>query len=181
MILERQQSGEIEQRAGRGVSLALLDACHLQAELDILANRQPGEQRVLLEHDAAVRARFGDRLAVEPGLAKRRLDETGDDAEQGRLAATRRPDQRDEFARLYVERHAFDGHDLAVVCAERDAHVANVDEALVGFGLHHCHRHRLLPGANASQGIMRTPTMRMIPLQASPSTPIVIMPSTIAG
>ena len=43
------------------------------------------------------------------------------------------------------------------------------------------HGHRLLPDAKASHGIKRTPTIRMMPLHARPRTPIVIMPSMIAG
>src|SRR6185436_7673975 len=41
MILEREQSGKIEQRARGDVALALAFARHLQPELDVLAHREP--------------------------------------------------------------------------------------------------------------------------------------------
>ena len=46
-------------------------ALHLEPELDVLAHRHPGEQRVLLEHHAAVGARAGDRLRRRASPARR--------------------------------------------------------------------------------------------------------------
>ena len=59
---------------------------------------QPGKQRVVLEHHAAVAARAGDRVVVDATLARRWLLEAGDDAQQRRLAAARGADQADELA-----------------------------------------------------------------------------------
>ena len=129
----------------------------------------------MLEHHATVGTRLGDLLAVDPGFAAGRRHEAGNDGENGRLAAARGADQRYELAGLHVETDVLDGDHLVVVGAEDDAHVADVDKAFFNRA------HFLLPGAKASQGIMRMPHSLMIPLQTSPRTPIVIMPSTIAG
>ena len=76
---------------------------------------------------------------------------------------------------------SLDRLDRAVVAPKIDAHVADVDETLVDVVGCVDDGHRLLPGAKASHGITRTPTKRMMPLHTRPSTPIVIMPSTISG
>src|SRR5262249_13176894 len=59
-------------------------------------HREPREQRVGLEHHAAIAARPVDRPAVERHRAGRGLGEAGDDAQQGRLAAARGPEDADE-------------------------------------------------------------------------------------
>ena len=50
----------------------------LQPEFDVLAGGAPREQRVLLEHDAAIQARPGNGLAVQQDLARRRLGEAAE-------------------------------------------------------------------------------------------------------
>ena len=58
-----------------------LERCELEAEQQVLDHREMREQRVALEHDAAIRVRLRpDRLAVDQQLAARRLL----DAEQHR-------------------------------------------------------------------------------------------------
>src|SRR4030081_2009627 len=63
-------------------------------------HRAPGQQAVVLEHKDAVAAWAVPRTAVEQNLARARGLETGDDAQERGLAATRRPDQRDELPTL---------------------------------------------------------------------------------
>ncbi len=104
LILEREQTGKTEQRAGGGLALAALHALHLQAELDVLAHRLPGEQRVLLKHHAAVGARSRDRIAVDGDFAAGRLEKAGDRVEQRGFSAARWADDRNEFAGIDVDR-----------------------------------------------------------------------------
>ena len=74
------------------------DAGDLEAERHVLGDRPPREQRVALEHDAAIGPRSDDEGAVDPHLAGRRLVEPGDDVEQRRLAAARGAEQAHELA-----------------------------------------------------------------------------------
>ena len=66
--------------------------CALVAEIDVLADRQVEQQRLLLEHHADAHAvRVGgvgqpDRLAVEQDLARVGLVDAGEDAHQRRFA-----------------------------------------------------------------------------------------------
>ena len=76
--------------------LGARQAALAQAEADVLEHRQPGEERVALEHHAAVGARAFDAPAVEQHLAGGRLVEPGDDAQQRALAAARGAEDGDE-------------------------------------------------------------------------------------
>ena len=64
-----QLRAQIEKLARRDVSFVRVRARHLETELNVLAHRQPGKQRVLLEDDTAFRAGLGDRHVIEPRLA----------------------------------------------------------------------------------------------------------------
>jgi hypothetical protein len=111
---------EADQRqllVGEPVALDAADAAHAQAERDVVAHREPGHQRVLLEHHAAIRTGPDDRPAVEQDLAARRQQEAGDAVEQRRLAAARRAEGDQEVAvahrqvhrRQRLQRAALDG------------------------------------------------------------------------
>ncbi len=65
----------------------------------------PREQRRRLGHEAdlLVASGLGRRHAVDDDLARRRLFEAGDQAQQGGLAAARRPEERDRLAVTDVE------------------------------------------------------------------------------
>src|SRR5262249_45833723 len=78
-------------------------AAHLEAVIDVLRDRQPGEQRVFLEHDAAVDAGTGDGLAADLDYAAVGGNESAQDVKQRALAAARRPDDRDELALRHVD------------------------------------------------------------------------------
>jgi hypothetical protein len=80
------------------------------------------EQRVILEHDARAAARrheMVDRLAVEQHAAFRLGDEARDDAQQRRLPAAARPEQRHELSARDVEVDAVDRRDVARSDASR--------------------------------------------------------------
>ena len=67
-----------------------------------------GEDHRLLRHHGELRAQFGrieagDVDAVEQDAAGRRIEETQQQLEHGRLAGAGRPDQRHDFARLHRE------------------------------------------------------------------------------
>ena len=79
-------------------------ALSAQAEGDIVPHGEPGEARILLKHDAdAVRHRALDLGAVADNRAARRRREARQNIEQGRLAAARRPNHREELAALDIE------------------------------------------------------------------------------
>ena len=86
-----------------GAALVSADALEGEAERDVLPDRQPGEERGVLEDQRALRRRRGDRLAVEAHLAGRRLLETGDQIEQRALAAAGGPEKDDELAGRHLE------------------------------------------------------------------------------
>ena len=112
MLLERGEAGETEQRARGALALAERGMpLHLQAELDVLAHRLPGKQRILLKHHAAVGAGAVHRLAVDGDDARGRLEEAGDRVEQRRLSAAGGTDDRDELAGLDVNLRIGDGFD----------------------------------------------------------------------
>src|SRR4051794_35549016 len=67
-----------------------------QAEGDVALDREPGEERVGLEHHAAVRPGAAHLLAVEQHAPGARPVKAGDDAEQGRLPAARGAEDGDE-------------------------------------------------------------------------------------
>src|SRR5262249_38929356 len=74
-----------------------------QAESDVLAHREPGEQGEVLEHDAARRRGTGDRLPVHAQVTARRREVTRHDVEQRALAAAAPAEQDDELARTHLQ------------------------------------------------------------------------------
>ena len=100
-----------------GAGHALLDlrlghAARLEAVGHVPADREIGEDGVVLEHHAgvaAMRRQRVDALAAETDLAGGEVGEAGDRAQQRGLAAARRPEQRKELAVLDLERHVVDG------------------------------------------------------------------------
>jgi hypothetical protein len=82
---------------------------HGERHGDVLARRQMRVQRIGLEHHGDVtagRPQARDIAAVDGDAAVIGALDPGDDAHQGRLAATRRPEQGDELAGRDVQRHA---------------------------------------------------------------------------
>ena len=79
---------------------ALASHCLVDGEANILLNRQPGQQRVILKDHRAIRTRLIDGLAIEEHHAAGGLRQSRDDIEQSRFAAPGVPDQRDELPLL---------------------------------------------------------------------------------
>ena len=98
---------------------------------DVVADLQVGKERVGLEDDAEIA--LADRQAgdVPPGLADRpgRLHvEAGDGAQQRRLSAARRTEERDELAALDVEVDVFER-------GERAEALGEAADLQIGFGV----------------------------------------------
>ena len=83
----------------------LVPARELERQGDVLRDRAPLVEHCILEDDPVVVVAAGlpRGLAVDGRAAARRLDQVADDAQQRRLAAAGRADQRDELARLDLE------------------------------------------------------------------------------
>ena len=111
----------------RGDPVGALD---LEAEGDVFEDGHPGEERVLLEDHRALGAGRSHRLAEGFDRALVGRDEAGDDVEQRRLAAARRPEQADEFARRDVEVDVFQ---CADGLRELFAHAADMHRRLRHF------------------------------------------------
>ena len=120
-------------RADAVVDGAAALAAGAQAVGDVLRHGHVREQGVVLEDDADV-ALVGRQMvdggAVDQHAAGRLADEARDDAQQGGLAAARRPEQGHDLARLDGERDAVDGQRLAVA----DGQVVDVERARRGPG-----------------------------------------------
>ena len=85
------------------------------------SDRQVREQGRRLEHEADVprpRRDVRDVLVVEPDAAGARLDQPREHPQGRRLAAARRPEQRDELAVGDVEVELVDGDRRAVALAD---------------------------------------------------------------
>jgi hypothetical protein len=93
----------------RRAALGLGNALQLQAELGILDDREPRQQRVLLEDDAAVGARSLDPAAAEGQLALGRRHEARHQAEQRGLAAAGGAEGDDEVALFDGKVHVLQG------------------------------------------------------------------------
>ena len=119
----RLETGQINGRQGLG-DLAgprrALQAPHPQRIADILGHAHMRPERIGLEDDADIAvlrrhvpAVAGHQSPVEADRTAGQRVEAGDQAKQGRLAAARRAEQRDELARPDLEGDVVDGRGLA--------------------------------------------------------------------
>src|SRR5690606_9439157 len=98
-------------------------AFHAQAEGDVVAHAQMGEERVALEHEAepaAVGRHLGQVLSVPRDSAGFEVLEAADGTKQGRLAAAARAEHGHPLAVGDVEVDVIDGDGVA----EAHGHVA---------------------------------------------------------
>ncbi len=82
-------------------------AAHLQREGEVLVDGLVGIERVVLEHHGDVpvlRIEIIDHAIANGDVAAGDWNEPGDQVERRRLAASRRADQRDEFAVVHRQR-----------------------------------------------------------------------------
>ena len=109
---------------------ALLHAAQLQGQLDVLRRRQPREKRSFLEHQRHA------TLNLEP--AARRRFQAGEHVQQRAFARAGRTDDADELARLQVEGHVLQRHEVAIGVRECLAQALYCDRAAAhraGIGL----------------------------------------------
>jgi hypothetical protein len=103
------------------------DVSHPQAKIDILTYRLPRKEGWLLKHDPAVGSGRQNWLAAHsqsPGL---RTLKSSDAADEARLAAPGRAEDRYEFSRGNRERELLDGDHGPSACAERKADILDLD------------------------------------------------------
>ena len=81
----------------------------------VVEDGAPGKEHRRLEDDPDVAARAGDGQAAEPHFATRRGKQSGDDLEQGGLAAARRPDDRNQLALGHVQVDVLERQDGAAL------------------------------------------------------------------
>ncbi len=127
-IAEAAELHRLEEAVDLGGDLGPARAAGTQAIGDVLRHGHVRKQGVVLEDDADV-ALVGrqviDRRAVDPHPAGDLADKAGDDAEQGGLAAARRPEQRHDLAGLDRQADAVDRHGRTVA----DRHVLDIERA----------------------------------------------------
>ncbi len=93
------------------------DAHIAQAESQIFTDRHMGIEGVILEHhgDATVAGRFVvDGAAIQPDFAAIDRFQSGDQAQQGGLAAAGRPEDNEEFAALDGQRKVLENADIVI-------------------------------------------------------------------
>src|SRR5690625_7146384 len=75
----------------------------LEPELDVLADREPGEQSVLLEDDAAFGTGSVELPAIDERSASGRFVAAGEDVHEGGLSAARGAGDGDGLVVVYLE------------------------------------------------------------------------------
>ena len=85
------------------VSLVGRHAAELQRHLDVITQRAPGQEIVVLGHISDIGVDPGNDLPLVAHLARRRLENTRDHVEQRGLAAAGGADETDELAFLDCE------------------------------------------------------------------------------
>ena len=125
------------------------DSAHeLQRIMDVVDGAQPGKQRVAVVLEHVGQPRLLDGLAVEQDLAGIERHQAGDHVDQRALAATVRPEDRDELAlrQIEVELVVDDG------VVERLAQAANGDDGTPrGHGIPGGRRGREVRAADGDQ------------------------------
>ncbi|MNZ33319.1 hypothetical protein D3C78_506640 [compost metagenome] len=116
-------------------------AAGLRAEGDVVPHASPGVERRVLEHHHPRRRRPVHRLAIGQQTAAVGRLQTGDQTQQGRLAATGRPQQRDELPRRHVQVDVLQHRQAFAVDLERMGQSAHfqVQPHSIQLSLHRYH------------------------------------------
>ena len=112
-LLEAGKADELDQLHGAPARARLVETENLGRQQHVVEHGAPGEQHRLLEHDADIAGRAGERRAVEQELAAARSQQRADQLEQGRFAAAGRPDQGYELVLLDGESDVLERGDAA--------------------------------------------------------------------
>ncbi len=110
----RVEADELDQRRDARRPALGRPAGELERIGDVVGGRAPGQETRFLEDQPDARIGPDDRRSIEQGLAAGRFEQAGDDAQERRLAAAVRADERDDPA-------ARDGQVDAVEDRERAA------------------------------------------------------------
>ncbi len=114
---------QLEHLADALFDLRFVEGLVLEPECDIAGDVEEREQRVALEHRvdvAFVGWKPRDVDAVEHYPAGGRFLEPGHEPEGGRLAASRRPEQREELTGVYLERQVVHRDEVGEPLREAD-------------------------------------------------------------
>src|SRR5207247_11377248 len=84
-VLESGEPNGVDELARAGVPVLRRHALRLEAQLDVLGDREPGEERERLEDHGDLRVLGPARGSVEQYLPGRRRLQSHDDPEEGRL------------------------------------------------------------------------------------------------
>ena len=121
-VLEALEADHLQEVLGPHQRVDLAGPARDGAVGDVLLGGHVGEQRVALEHGVerpTVGRKLGDVAAlVDDGSAVGHL-QSGDQAQQRRLAAAGRSEQGEELASLDLQIHPLEGLDAAVVLPQR--------------------------------------------------------------
>ncbi len=122
VVAERVQLHQLQHLVDTRIALGTADPGDLQGQAHVGLHAAPVEQHRRLEDDAvvAVEASLVRALAVDLDGAGAGLDEVAHDTQQGRLAAARGTDERDELAGLDVEVDALQGDGVVPVLRGED-------------------------------------------------------------
>ena len=126
---ESVEADQVDRRQRALAALGAVDAKRLQTQFDVFQHRQPRKQREGLEHhgDAVRRARDG--LAAAFGVARGGRDQSGDDAQQRRLAGAGAAEQADDLARMDGQIDFFENQQfLAAALRKRAADAADIEQ-----------------------------------------------------
>jgi hypothetical protein len=145
-IFREAGEADILDQFGHGfVALGFGDAVDFEAVGDVVLDGEPWKRGVLLKDHAAVAAGLDDVLAADQDVTAVGVVEAGDEAQDGRFAATRGAEEDAEFADVVaiggegvfdIEVDVVDGLDLlAAGGVEAPGDVAEGDFGVRGHGL----------------------------------------------
>src|SRR6266404_4730267 len=155
-IGEARKADHIEQLVANGARARATGPGCIGPEGNIVPNRLPREQRILLEHHAPVGAGTENRGAVNASPPSGGLDIAGHRVEQCRLATARRTEQTHERARRDIDRGIFSAW-LTVEPCRNDTDTCQISTRPSGSPAGERLRLQAPPAGLASAGITMTP------------------------
>ena len=114
-VLEPAEPDQIQELACEVAALAPGGPFCLQAQLDVGQGGTPRQERVLLEHQAAVESRPTHGLPVDADPSGRWLHQAAEEVEQGRLPTAAGADEREELPGVDIQRNGVQSLERAAV------------------------------------------------------------------
>ena len=164
-LFESLQADEVDVLLGDFVALGLFDALDVEAEGNVIHDRLPWEEGILLEDDASVRSGARDRFAVQEDLPRIGHDDSGHAVEQGGLAGLPRPQHHQKLVLLDLQRDVVQNVDSVLFG----------DEALGDVPALDFYVRSLRHGQTTLSNRLR------ITASEAPMMPMMIMPTMIMG